>query len=395
MREAVLSVLHGTVCLVVLVSLALASGPNLAAEKIQIERQASEKYTTPPASYWTTVPDGSDTTSYDEWRDRVPPDDELSRPVLIYGVVVLEDGSPPLEPIGLERICEGTVLPEGTTDLGGRFTLQPGWATARETDAAWSTPLGPRLGQFRWACELRAVYPGYRSDSVQLGDRAPGANLDVGELVLHRLDEVHGATLSSTNAEASPRARRAYAAGIEEASRGNLQQALKQFVKATRLTPSFAAAWNRRGHAHHTLGDSGAARASWIRAIESDPDYLLPCHALALLDLAEENWEGVTRWTGLLVERAAIEFPGAAYLSAVAHLQLGRLELAEASARRSVELGWSDRDPRAQLLLGVILDRLGRRKEAAVALRAYVDRVPDAAGVEFVRTSLARLEADR
>ena len=48
-------------------------------------------------------------------------------------------------------------------------------------------------------CEIRAQLAGYRSDSVNLVTRNPLDNPDIGMIVLHRMGNVEGTSISATS----------------------------------------------------------------------------------------------------------------------------------------------------------------------------------------------------
>ena len=72
------------------------------------------------------------------------------------------------------------------------------------------------------------------------------------------------------------------------------------------------------------------------------------------------------------------DFPGSLYFNAVANSQLGRLDIAEKSAREAVQLS-STQNPKVHYILGVILAKKREYKAAAESLRTYLksDAVTD------------------
>src|SRR5690349_11435324 len=70
---------------------------------------------------------------------------DMSRPIFLSGKVQMDDGTPPPEPVVIERVCQGYVRPEGHTDSKGRFSFQLGANNAMVADASMSTydPLNP------------------------------------------------------------------------------------------------------------------------------------------------------------------------------------------------------------------------------------------------------------
>ncbi|HKR32697.1 MAG TPA: hypothetical protein VJT08_19615, partial [Terriglobales bacterium] len=55
------------------------------------------------------------------------PSTQTQRQVLyISGAVVMQDGTPPPEPVAIERVCGGAAHKEGYTDSKGRYQIQLG-----------------------------------------------------------------------------------------------------------------------------------------------------------------------------------------------------------------------------------------------------------------------------
>jgi len=108
-----------------------------------------------------------------------------SRPIWVTGTVMMYDGSPPPDPVTIDRVCSSnSVHPEGYTDSTGHFSFNLGQNTGVFADA--STSIFSVPGQFGgnsgasgtgggggglgntsqdsqyWDCELRARLPGYQ-----------------------------------------------------------------------------------------------------------------------------------------------------------------------------------------------------------------------------------------
>ena len=101
----------------------------------------------------------------------------------LSGKVMFDDGAPTNSDIRIERVCGATQHLEAHTDSKGRFSFQLGGNMALDTDAS-NSGIGSGYGQQRpgsnspfsqgnrqgldglFGCEIRASYPGYRSDRV-------------------------------------------------------------------------------------------------------------------------------------------------------------------------------------------------------------------------------------
>lgn len=339
---------------------------------------------------------------------RQQPFPEIQRPIFLSGRVVLEDGTPPPEPVVIERVCNGQPRPEAYTDSKGRFSFQLGQNTALIADAsvnASTDPLGdPRgsrtpFGEPRAiserdlvGCELRASLPGYRSDIVPLAGRRLMDNPDVGTIVLRRLGHVEGTTISATTLAAPKEARKAYEKGLEAARRKKLDEARKQFEKAVSLYPQYAAAWFELGLIHQQQNNKDAARQAYGKALAADAKFMKPYLQLALLSAQERNWQEVADTTDRLLRLDPFDFPQAYFFNSVANFNLRRLDAAERSAREALKLDQQNRIPKIRHLLGIILANKQDYSGAAELLRAYLPHASNSEEADLVRRQLAELE---
>src|SRR6185312_11089106 len=112
------------------------------------------------------------------------PNTQQQRQILyVSGTVVMQDGTPPPEPVAIERVCGGSAHKEGYTDSKGRYQIQLGQnfemqdvsesgtmtnGMGMDSRSGMGSPAGmggvsPRdlIG-----CELRAMLPGFQSSTV-------------------------------------------------------------------------------------------------------------------------------------------------------------------------------------------------------------------------------------
>ncbi len=207
------------------------------------------------------------------------PSTTIQRPIFLSGKVMFDDGSKPTMDIRIERVCSGSPHLEGHTDSKGRFSFQVGQNQGLDMDAADSSPggifgrpggmgstsgmgsnsgMGTRGGlggaSAMWGCELRASYPGYRSDVVELGTRHSMDDPEVGTIILHRLTNVQGTTISLTSALAPKGAQKSYEKGMQLAAKSKFEEAEKRLSEATQLYPKYAAAWYALGQLEQQQG---------------------------------------------------------------------------------------------------------------------------------------------
>lgn len=347
-----------------------------------------------------------------------------SRGIYLSGKVQMEDGAPPPEQVLIERVCGGDRKAEAYTDLKGRFSFQLGQEQGITADASFegttggagiaNMPTGTspgkpnasgtsqsaqavgnnRIGSSRSliGCELGASLPGFRSDTVNFGGRRTLDNPDVGTLILHRLANVEGTTISVTTLQAPKEARKAYDKARDALRKEKTAEAQKELAKAVEVYPKFAAAWYQLGVLQSKNNELADARKSYAQAIESDPKLVTPYLPLALLAVRDRNWQEVADTTERLLKLDAVDFPEAYYYNAAANYNLKKVDDAEASVRQSLKLDAAHRFPQAAHLLGLILYQKNDYAGAAEQLRNYQQLAPGAPDADQVKGQLAELD---
>jgi len=360
--------------------------------------------TTPSTTPNTTTP-----TTY--------PADTLNRGLFLSGTVQMDDGTAPPESVVIERNCNGYAKAEAYTDSKGHFSFQFGQTGAVTQDASYddfdptkiaqnsgtrqnTAPLGqslpngsrPNTQQDLAGCEIRAVLAGFRSDVVNLTGRRLFDNPDVGTIVLHRMTNVEGTTISATTLSAPKDARKAYDKAREALRKGKTTDAEKDFDKAVAAYPQFAAAWNSLGEIHEQSKEFADARRCFSQALAADPKLVTPYLHLARLSLAEKSWQDVAATTSRLIKLDAYDFPEAYFYSAVANYNLHKYDEALASAREAQKLDTAHKFPKVEELLGLALYQKKDYAGAAEEMRKYLLLAPDAPDAGQVKQQVAELE---
>jgi Flp pilus assembly protein TadD len=336
------------------------------------------------------------------------------RPVFLQGKVMLDDGTPPPEPATIEIVCNGQPKPQAYTDSKGHFSFQVGQANNVMMDASVSNTgmggfgrdnMSPGMGTFPgggssygssemgMGCELRATLAGFRSDPVMLGRRSMFDNPDVGTIILHRLANVQGTAISFTTLAAPKDAKKSF-----EKAQKTLQQknpknadAAKDLEKAVEIYPQFAAAWNLLGEARLAMKDEDGARKAFEQSLAADTKYVNPYMRLAMLDLRAQRWASAADVTGRVTQLNPY-LGQAHYFNAIANYNLGKMDLAEKSAREAVKSDSSSRFPMMHQLLGAILARQGDFPSAAEEFRSYLKMSPDSQQADQIRKQLTEWE---
>ncbi len=333
------------------------------------------------------------------------PRTDVPRPLFFSGKVMLSDGYAPTEAVVIERVCNGVTHREAFTDNKGRFSFEMGHNSALMSDASSSD--GGRSGGFGssqggsgvrerdlMGCELKASLPGYRSDVVNLTSHRSLDNPDVGTIVLHRMANVEGTTISVTNALAPKDAKKAYEKASDLLKKNKPDEAQGYLEKATEAYPKYASAWMALGGVQEQAGKVQDARHSYQQAIAADAKYIKPYERLYMIAAGEQKWADVVETSDRVIHLNPLEFPQAYYFNALANFQMHKLDPAEKSAREAVKMDPEHRNPRSLYLLGIIQANKSELAGAAESLRAYLLLVKDQKEGETARKQLAQLEKE-
>jgi tetratricopeptide (TPR) repeat protein len=327
------------------------------------------------------------------------------QPLYLSGRVLLDDGTPPPEIVIIESVCSGVARQQAYTDSKGRFSFQWGQNTSMMMDASTSSmdsrlPIGNAgsgmgrggLPSNLMACELRANLAGFRSDSLNLAGRRSLDNPEVGTIVLHRLGNVEGTTISATSILAPKDAKKAYEKGTEANKKKKWAEAQKNLEKAVELYPKYASAWFELGVAYHQQQNLEQARNAYAKSLEADPKFLKPYMQMAVMSANEQKWDEVERYTSELLRLDPVDFAAAYFYNSVANFNLQKFDAAEKSAREGLKLDPQHQLPKMQHVLGVILANKRDYAGAAEQLRGYLEHAPGAQDADTVRKQLVEIE---
>ena len=316
-----------------------------------------------------TNPNYPNNTNTNTQTNRFP---DQTRPIFLSGKVMLDDGTPPPESVTIEKVCNGNPRAQAYTDSKGRFSFQLGQTQGVMQDAErrfWrhlgglrrdgkfpANGNGGRIGNQSavWAaptsggmnrpmdlsgCEIiRANLPGFRSDSISLASRRVFDNPDLGTIILHRMANVEGVTISAVSLLAPKDAKKAFDKGRDLLKKDKDPEAEKEFDKAVQIYPKYSTAWFQLGLLKEKQNDSAGARKDYAQALAADPKFLNPYHQRAGISFKEKNWQEVSDTTKRLVSLDPVDYPDAYFYNAVANYYLKNFDEAEKSAREAQKL---------------------------------------------------------
>ena len=345
--------------------------------------------------------------------NNVPDDNSMGqRPIFISGTVVLSDGTPLIDRAKIERVCNGSPRTETYTDKKGRFSFEvghsmelPDASVGSDVSGRGNSPFGNmgsnsgltgRTGnnpdRQLWGCELRAELAGFRSDVIQLNNIRYMDNPEVGTIVLHRLGNVEGLTISVVSALAPKDAHKAYEKGLEAVAKKKPEEAQKYFEKAVDLYPKYAVAWYELGTVYQKQKKLEDAAKCYQEALKADGKYVSPYVQLTRLAAAGQNWEQTAEYSGKILKLNPYVSQEMFFYSAVANLNLHRLDIAEEHAREGLKMDSQNRNPRMNQVLGVVLAQKQDYAGAAASMKTYLKLAPGAPDLEQVKKQLEEIE---
>jgi len=318
----------------------------------------------------------------------------------------------PNSDIRIERVCGGVARLEGHTDSKGQFSFQLGQNAVVDTDAA--DPLSGGFGRpgggfgntgsggsrgtdtsgsnALWNCELRASYPGYRSDLLELSSHRSSDDPNVGTILLHHFGRSSGGTISLTTALVPKHAQKDYEKGVQLAEKGKFEEAEKHLLNATADYPKYAIAWFALGQLQQREGNPDSARKSYAAAIAADGKYASPYDQLALLSAQGREWEAAANYSKQAIALDSVDYPSSLWYNAVANYQLNKPTDAEKSLRELLRMDTRHRYPEAENMYAQVLLSKGNDAEAVTHLRTYLAIAPNAKGAAAAKQLLARLD---
>lgn len=329
-----------------------------------------------------------------------PGERRMNTPRILYvsGKVMMEDGTPPPEPMSVEMICSGQIVQQVLTRAKGQFDFELG---NRNTFAAigadvhgpnsvslgqdgdqdpFGTGSGIRssgLGRYDLnGCTVRlSPLPGYSSNSIGLGFRSVFDKPDVGAIILKRRNDVQGTTVSLNALKAPKKAKKSYQKARKELEKKepNLEKAARELDKAVAEFPEYASAWQLIGEVRQRRQDNAGAHEAFSKAIQADPNYLTPYLSLTRLEVESSNWEGALNLTTKLVSLDPY-LPISQYYHGLTNFYSGHMDEAAEVLGRLKESGQDKNFPASHYLMGSILSARGEIPAAAQEYQLFLER---------------------
>jgi tetratricopeptide (TPR) repeat protein len=241
-------------------------------------------------------------------------------------------------------------------------------------------------------CEFRAQLPGYRSQHASprwLKEMVNISTISVGTIVLSRPGEggPPPAPLELTKA-----AKAAYKKGGAAMVGGKWNDAKSQFEKVTSLQPEYFGAWIGTGLAQEALRHWSDAEAAYQKALALQPKAAAPYMRIARVGARAGNWKQAAEYSEAAMGLDPHHLVEGYALCALANYKLGRMEVAQSSARAGLRLETAEY-PELWLVMALTQANEKRYADASTSLREYLARVPRAQSVKEIRTALLELQS--
>jgi tetratricopeptide (TPR) repeat protein len=341
--------------------------------------------------------------------DTTPNPNLIQRPVLLVGKVMMDDGTPPPDSVTVQLVCRANPRSIAYTDSKGGFSAdlsnRLNSAVMMDATESWSGGLSnpggsnSRAGQGNGfaerdliGCSVQASLAGFRSDSVNLGSRKSMDNPDIGTIILHRLGNVEGLTISATSRMAPKDAQKAFEKGRNEVKKQKWENGQREFEKAVTVYPKYAAAWFELGLVQEEQKDEEGARKSYAQSLAADSKFVSPLLSLAAMSMRGQKWQEAADYTGRLLQLNPVDFPQAWYFNSVANYYLKKMDVAEKSAREGISRDTVHKYAKMNQVLGIVLAQKQDFPGAVEQLRAYLRYAPEAPDAEQVKKQIADVE---
>jgi tetratricopeptide (TPR) repeat protein len=307
--------------------------------------------------------------------------------VNLYGKVVMEDGSPPGHLVGIQRKC-GADVPVREANASGKTGVYFVHLYVSDYGGVFS---GGYQDRGTRVCYLEAVMPGYTSTRLDLSDRHIVINPQLPNLVLSK--QGTGALVEISESTIVPRAaKKSWEQALKYLTAKNWAAAEISLRAVVEAAPGFAPAWASLGAACQNQQKPAEARKALERAIELEPKRLPLYLALAAVESHLKDWPAALKTSEALIKADNTHIYLEAYLhNAVARYQQKDFDGALERLNKLVQLDKRQELPRAEYILGIVLEAKGELDAAAAHMRKYLADHPRAKDAGTVADRLANL----
>jgi Tfp pilus assembly protein PilF len=292
-------------------------------------------------------------------------------PVILHGKVVMEDGTPPPVVVSIERVCSDS------------FGSMPGVLTDKKGEYIWRMNIDPLETR---NCVIRATHAGYTSSEVEVsGVDTTHTTLELPPITIHT-SVADPYTLNFSETGITGRAKPDWKAAIKALDAQNLPEVASHLEAVVAAAPKAEQAWHALGVVDERLNKLPEARAAYEHALEADPKVLTPYVTLARVCIKTKDWSCVAKASEALIKADLKRSYPEIYLHlAVARYELKDLNGAQESVEEAIRLDPKYKRPRAEYVLGRILEAKGDVAGAKEHMAKYLELEPAPADIDLVR----------
>ncbi|SRR5581483_5545931 len=196
-------------------------------------------------------------------------------------------------------------------------------------------------------------------------------------------------TVSVSSLAAPDKARKAFEKAEEEARKGKWQAASDYFKKAIEVYPKYAIAWLELGRVQTQQSSFAEAQNCFRQAVAQDSKLLDAYVELSYVAARQQNWTELAEASDHLIQLAPGSSPEYWFMNATAYYNLGKLDQAEASVTRGLQLDPRHEVPQMEYVYGLILGSKKDYKGAAEHMSTYLRLAPNAENYEVAKNLLA------
>lgn len=305
------------------------------------------------------------------------------------GNVKMQDAALPWDPIPVVVICQGTVRYRTQADGQGKFTIQGNQAKSEITPEK-SNPHQETASQLV-GCDAEADLPGFISSKVYIMNGTIMDNPNIGTITLRPDSGAAGSSTSATTASVSKDGMKHFDKARSEWINHNANGAEHELQKAVKTDPNFAEAWYQLGRFQQAKAPDAALK-SYQKAAAADPKFVSPYEPIAELSAVQKKWQDVVNATSAALKLDPAGTPQLWYFDAVGKFNLGQVDDAEASARKSMAIDPQHMAPNTEQLLAVMLAGQGDLQGALKHLQNSLTYIKSGPNLDIIKQQIAQLQ---
>ena len=295
-----------------------------------------------------------------------PPAVASTTTLIMEGTITMIDGSAPPKQAGVERVCSDAASQAGPlADKQGHYV--------------WRQELDPMSQR---ACFIRATLAGFTSsrfemNSLPLSAFTGSGVLNIPTLVLSPRDSGElTAIFFPMDSEVPGKASKPWKAAREAVDSDKIPEAITHFQEVVAAAPKFADAWNILGALYEQQHIYDKARDALQHAIGLNPKLLSAYVRMARVSDESFDWENAAKAADTVLKYDKRFYPEIYLHQAIARLGLKDLDGAESSINTAISLDAAHKMPRAEYVLGRILQAKGDINGAKEHIAKYLQIDP-------------------